>query len=169
MKFLKKDPLDSSVQRLAENELFEIVTQEIMNEEVIAGVWGRAFSDTEGDFNKSKALYIKCRVQDLKDKSLVFQKMDKSVDSQKPKATASSKDSKRTILKEEDAAKAKTTFENFFFILIAIILPWFSLIRLQKYALGLIAIILQLSLIGWPIATILALWAGARYKPPESK
>lgn len=32
-----------------------------MNEEVIAGIWGRAFSDVEGDQEKAKALYIKYR------------------------------------------------------------------------------------------------------------
>ena len=71
MEFFKKDPLEESFMRLAENDFYEIVTREVMNEQVIAGIWGRAFSDAEGDTNKAKALYIKYRVQDLKDRSIV--------------------------------------------------------------------------------------------------
>ena len=57
--------------RLAENELYEIVAMEVANEQVMAGIWGKAFSDTEGNMEKSKALYIKYRVQDLKDKAIL--------------------------------------------------------------------------------------------------
>jgi hypothetical protein len=71
LEFFKKDPLEESFMRLAENDFYEIVTREVMNEQVIAGIWGRAFSDAEGDTNKAKALYIKYRVQDLKDRSIV--------------------------------------------------------------------------------------------------
>lgn len=71
MKFFKKDPFEESFMRLAENELYEIVANEVLNEQVMAGIWGRAFSDAEGNTEKSKALYIKYRVQDLKDRSVV--------------------------------------------------------------------------------------------------
>jgi hypothetical protein len=71
MKFLMNDPFKGSSKRLAENELYEIVTKEVMNEEVMAGIWGKAFADTEGDEQKAKALYIKYRVQDLKDRVIV--------------------------------------------------------------------------------------------------
>ena len=71
MKFFKKDPFGESIQRMEETELFEIVTKEVMNEEVIAGIWGKAFADTEGDEQKAKALYIRYRVQDLKDRVIV--------------------------------------------------------------------------------------------------
>jgi len=73
MKFFDKDPLEETFMRLAENELYEVVTKEVMQEQVVAGIWGRAFSDVEGDMDKAKALYIKYRVQDLKDRAVMSQ------------------------------------------------------------------------------------------------
>ena len=57
MKFFDKDPLEETFMRLAENELYEVVTKEVMQGQVIAGIWGRAFSDVEGDMDNAKALY----------------------------------------------------------------------------------------------------------------
>ena len=56
MKFFDKDPLEETFMRLAENELYEVVTKEVMQEHVVAGIWGRAFSDVEGNMDKAKAL-----------------------------------------------------------------------------------------------------------------
>ena len=71
MKFFEKDPLEETFMRLAENELYEVVAKEVLNEIFMAGIWGRAFSDTEGNAEKAKALYINYRVQDLKDRCLM--------------------------------------------------------------------------------------------------
>jgi hypothetical protein len=73
MKFFEKDPLEDAYLRLAENELYDVVTREVMSDQVMPGIWGRAFSDTQGDMDKSKALYIKYRVQDLMDRAVVEQ------------------------------------------------------------------------------------------------
>jgi len=68
MKFFDKDPLEETFMRLDENKLYEVVTKEVMQEQIFSyGIWGRAFADVEGDMQKAKALYIKYRVQDLKD------------------------------------------------------------------------------------------------------
>ncbi len=76
MKFFKTDPLEKAFLRLAENELYEVVTLEVMNEQVMPGIWGKAFSHSEGDMEKSKALYIKYRVQDLMDRAIVTDKIN---------------------------------------------------------------------------------------------
>jgi len=39
---------------------------------------------------------------------------------------------------------------------LAILLPWFSFFLREKYAQGYICLVLQISIIGWPIASI---WA----------
>jgi len=79
LKFFKKDPLEETFMRLAENELYEIVAMEVANEQVMPGIWGKAFSDTEGNMEKSRALYIKYRVQDLKDKAILELAKNESV------------------------------------------------------------------------------------------
>jgi hypothetical protein len=91
LEFFNKDPLEETFMRLAENELYEIVTREVMSEQVIAGIWGRAFSDAEGDLDKSKALYIKYRVQDLKDRSIVELAKSESLKRERPDVEYESK------------------------------------------------------------------------------
>lgn len=57
----------TSRDRLTEVQLYELVAKEIENNRQSKGLWAKAFADTEGDFEKAKALYIKLRVQMIKD------------------------------------------------------------------------------------------------------
>ena len=73
-KFCKKcgSPL-SAIQSISnsaiadDDKLYEIALEEIENGTVQKGIYARAFSQSEGDKNKTDALYIKFRFQSLKD------------------------------------------------------------------------------------------------------
>ena len=52
-----------------EEALYEIVASEIAVRRVKKGLWAKAFAQCEGDPNRTKALYIKLRVQALKDEA----------------------------------------------------------------------------------------------------
>jgi hypothetical protein len=112
LEFFKKDPLEDSFMRLAENELYEIVTREVMNEQVVAGIWGRAFSDAEGATDKSKALYIKYRVQDLKDRSIVELAKSENLKRERPNLKYESKpnDDLTPLIDEEEQELIKLIY-----------------------------------------------------------
>jgi len=64
--FDKRNP--QSVQdRLAEEQLYESVAQELANGVRREGLWVKAIAKSEGDSDKTKALYIQYRVQSIKD------------------------------------------------------------------------------------------------------
>ena len=64
--------LDNPSERLTENELFEQAYNEVENDELNTGLWARALSDSDGEEKKAKALYLKLRVQHLKDEQQLF-------------------------------------------------------------------------------------------------
>jgi len=53
--------------RLSEVQLYEMVAEEIANNQQSKGLWAKAIADTEGELEKAKALYIKLRVQMIMD------------------------------------------------------------------------------------------------------
>ena len=53
--------------RLSEIELYELVAEEIENNQQSKGLWVKALSDSGGDLDKGQALYVKLRVQMIKD------------------------------------------------------------------------------------------------------
>jgi hypothetical protein len=112
MKFFQKDPFGESVQRMEENELYEIVTKEVMNEEVVAGIWGRAFSDTEGDEQKAKALYINYRVQDLKDRATVIEGLNRHAKHQEDKQSLGMNKNRRQHVSPNGNEKSGPQSEN---------------------------------------------------------
>jgi hypothetical protein len=61
----------TSRDRLTEVQLYELVAKEIENNQQSKGLWAKAFADTKGDFEKAEALYIKLRVQMIKDELVV--------------------------------------------------------------------------------------------------
>jgi len=50
-----------------EEEIYELISQEIDNEKTKKSLWTKAFSESVGDEQKAKALYIKYRFDQLKD------------------------------------------------------------------------------------------------------
>ena len=65
--FRKERPID----RLAEEQLYEAVALEIKNHELREGLWARALAEAKGDQDQAKGVYIKLRVQSLKDEFVV--------------------------------------------------------------------------------------------------
>lgn len=65
--FGKKSALD----RLAEEQLYETVALEIKNHELREGLWAKALAEAKGDQDQAKGVYIKLRVQSLKDEFVV--------------------------------------------------------------------------------------------------
>ena len=61
--------------RLSEVQLYEMVAEEIANNQQSKGLWAKAFSEVGGDHEKAKALYIKLRVQMLQDEQKINKPM----------------------------------------------------------------------------------------------
>ena len=55
--------------RLLEEQLYEQVVQEISQGQKRDGLWAKALSNSDGIEDKAKALYIKYRVQSIKDEN----------------------------------------------------------------------------------------------------
>ena len=53
--------------RLTEVQLYEVVAEELENNQQSKGLWAKAIADSAGDHEKIEALYIKSRVQMIKD------------------------------------------------------------------------------------------------------
>lgn len=66
---LKNEADDSINQRLHEEHLYAEVAEEISSGNVRAGLMAKALAEADGDLNKQRALYIKYRMQSLKDES----------------------------------------------------------------------------------------------------
>lgn len=60
--FLNNEDIES----MTENEIYEKVMLEIEEDKKVKSTWAKVFSQTNGDINKSQALYIKNRVNDIK-------------------------------------------------------------------------------------------------------
>ena len=67
MAFLKQIKKTNVISRLQETQLFEYVMNEIKRDDRKEGVWGQALVASEGDQQKAEALYVKRRVNSLKD------------------------------------------------------------------------------------------------------
>ena len=52
---------------MVEEEFYELAYEEIESGNLKKGLWAKAFSETEGDENKTKALYIKYRFDQIKE------------------------------------------------------------------------------------------------------
>ena len=67
---------DTPEDRLREIQLYEQVALEISNNQQVAGVWAQALSESSGDEGAAKALYIKLRVQMIKDELAYSQEVE---------------------------------------------------------------------------------------------
>jgi len=61
------EPEPEVEKHMNEEEIYELISQEIDNDEKKKGLWTKAFSEAEGDENKAKALYIKYRFYQIQD------------------------------------------------------------------------------------------------------
>ena len=61
------EPDAEKEEHMIEEEFYELAYEEIESGNLKKGLWARAFSETEGDENKTKALYIKYRFDQIKE------------------------------------------------------------------------------------------------------
>ena len=67
MGLFRRNDKNAVLDRMLETKLFEYVMDEISDGKRNNGIWGQALVETEGDEKKAEAIYIKLRVQSLKD------------------------------------------------------------------------------------------------------
>jgi hypothetical protein len=75
-----KTSVDESINRLAEEQLYVKVNEELSTGRTREGIWFKALAESEGDITKAKALYVKYRVQSLKDELVIEQQVQKNID-----------------------------------------------------------------------------------------
>ena len=68
----------SAIDRLAEEKIYEQVSQEIKLGKRSEGVWTKAMAKSEGDINKAESLYLELRVQSIKDELISNSQYNKS-------------------------------------------------------------------------------------------
>ena len=78
-KLFDKLKLTGALERLEDQQFYELVASELARGERSDGLWLKALSASNGDDHKAKAKYIKFRVQSLKDEIELsaFQKQQK--------------------------------------------------------------------------------------------
>jgi hypothetical protein len=57
----------AAANRKDEEALYAMALQELSSEDIRPGLWAKAFADSEGDENRTRATYLKLRVQQIKD------------------------------------------------------------------------------------------------------
>ena len=62
-----KSSAERAAERLLKEQLYEVVVNEISNDQIRPGLWGQAIAEAEGDQEKAKAKYLDARVQSLLD------------------------------------------------------------------------------------------------------
>ena len=85
--------------RLSEIQLYELVAEELEQGEPSKGLWAKALAEGEGNIEKAKGLYIKLRVEMIKDEWAYAEKV----------AVQREKQAEEQKRAEALAAKAQTT------------------------------------------------------------
>ena len=123
--FKGKDKL-SIFQRKHETYLYELVMEEIANNERQKGIWGQAIVKSNGDEKKAEAEYIKLRVEALKDE-IEIQKQEeteKQILNEELEKLAEEKENKKIIENATDkrvfTVSVTISFVAFLIILVLI-------------------------------------------------
>jgi len=69
-----KSLVQSSESRVAEEQLYEIIAEELDVKKMRKGLWMKAFAQAKGDEALAQALYIDLRLQSLKDELQIYTK-----------------------------------------------------------------------------------------------
>jgi hypothetical protein len=103
MSFWKKVKQTAIADRLVEEKLYELVHRELESGERRDGLWAKAFQNSQGDEQKTNALYIGYRVQSIKDEAeitdLIAEKYE--AESKKPSVKLDDKQDKHEQEKAE--------------------------------------------------------------------
>src|ERR1017187_7565518 len=65
---------ERKIKQAGDDEFYDEVARELQEKSLVAGLWTKAFAEMDGDDAKARALYIKYRVANLKDKREAFLK-----------------------------------------------------------------------------------------------
>jgi len=86
MSFLKSFSRNAAIDRKLEERLYEFVAREIASGELKSGLQAKALVEADGDKNKVEGIYIKLRVQSLKDEFTIQELMDEEHLKRQPKS-----------------------------------------------------------------------------------
>ena len=95
----------SGVMEKDEEQFYAIAAQEIASKTMVSGIAAKAFSDALGDDKKTLALYIKLRVESLRDEHR--REMDRRCQDAKAKAEETQKDEKAKQLRDQQEIQKK--------------------------------------------------------------
>lgn len=104
--FLDKLRLSSAAARLVEERLYEQVVRELSEGQRRDGLWAKAIADCDGSEERSKALYIKYRVQSLKDELEVSGQIKRRQAEEEEAAAARRAESAREARRRAESARA---------------------------------------------------------------
>ena len=105
----RKLKLNSSINRLIEEKLYEIVADEMDKNEIRKGLWAKALTQSGGDDAKVKGKYISLRVKSLRDEENLVDSILNEIESPKiipiepKKEPASSEKQSLTHTRREEA------------------------------------------------------------------
>ena len=125
MALFKKIQRQSSILRLSEEVLYEKVAQELTEGMQRQGLMAKAMADANGDPDKTRAFYIKYRVQSMHDESEIASLARKQREEQEAKVR-DEEVTAREIRKAQEKATQKVgsahAFRCFIFIVLYIII-----------------------------------------------
>ena len=103
----------SILKKQQEAKLFELVMNEIANDERHKGLWGKAIVISNGDEKKAESEYIKLRVESLKDKKTIT-KLNKEIKEEEEKLAKQILEEKKQnkILEEEKIKQQREELEK---------------------------------------------------------
>ena len=102
----KKIKLNAAINRLVEEQLYELALYEIENGEIRKGLWAKSIADSGGSENAAKSLYVKYRVNAMKDEAEITEALIKQAESEnrkhnESKIRKSSSDQKKSTKNDE--------------------------------------------------------------------
>ncbi|MCA0914603.1 hypothetical protein [Marinobacter nauticus] len=86
--------LGSAQARAIEERLFAEALEELSRGELRNGLWAKAISESEGDKDKAQAIYLRLRVQAMKDETVIMEAIMEASTSQSAKEVQSVADPK---------------------------------------------------------------------------
>ena len=128
MSIFAKAKTNSAIDRLLEEQMFETAVSEFKSGEIREGLMAKALTETEGDTKKAEALYLKLRVQSLKDEANVQHSLIQEVE----KEAARNEQAKETIRKMERSSSKSSSFPIFLILFMVFIgLSFYGLLQLD--------------------------------------
>ena len=128
MSIFAKAKTISAIDRLLEEQMFEAAVSEFKSGEIREGLMAKALTETEGDTKKAEALYLKLRVQSLKDEANVQHSFIQEVE----KEAARNEQAKEPIQKIERSSSKSSSFPIFLILFMVFIgLSFYGLLQLD--------------------------------------